>query len=109
MRSDYNIVGREVKEYADHSGTYVVVTIKYGDKKITAECGATWTTETGEDLPSTPVQYDNCHNLPMGSVTLERTGWDRLYYFFRVRQAQRRDRADCEEDRDSIVTKPRTS
>ncbi len=81
MRSDYNIVGREVKEYADHSGTYVMVTIKFGDKKITAECGATWTTETGEDLPSTPVQYDNCHNLPMGSVTLGRTGWDRLYYF----------------------------
>jgi hypothetical protein len=81
LRSEYHIVGREVKEFDDHSGNYVVVTIKYGDKWITAQCGATWTTETGEDLPSTPVLYDHCHDLPMGSVTLERSGWDSLYYF----------------------------
>jgi hypothetical protein len=81
LRSDYDIVGREVKEFDDHSGTYVVVTIKYGDKKITAECGSTWTTETGEDLPSTPVLYDKCRDLPMGSVTLDRTDWNSLYYF----------------------------
>jgi len=81
LRSGYNIVGRELKEFNDHSGKYVVVTINYGDKRITAECGATWTSETGEDLPSTPVLYDKCSDLPMGSVTLERTDWNTLYYF----------------------------
>jgi hypothetical protein len=81
LRSDYDIVGREVKEFEDHSGKYVVLTIKHGDKVIKAECGSTWTSDTGEDLPSTPVQYDNCSNLPVGSVKLERTDWNTLYYF----------------------------
>ncbi|HZS26494.1 MAG TPA: hypothetical protein VFB76_04630 [Candidatus Angelobacter sp.] len=81
LRSNYEIVGREVKEFDDHSGTYIVLTIKHGKRKIIAECGATWTTETGEDLPSTARLQDNCHDLPMGRVTMERTGWDYLYWF----------------------------
>lgn len=81
MRSDFNIVGREVKELTDHSGTYVVVTITHGNKRITAECGSTWTTETGEDLPSIPVMYDRCSTLPMGSVKLDRNDWNELFYF----------------------------
>ena len=81
LRSSYEIIGREVKEYDDHSGKYVELTIRYGDKLITAECGARWTTDTGEDLPSTPVLYDQCSDIPMGSVMLERTDWNQLYYF----------------------------
>jgi hypothetical protein len=57
LRSDYDIVGREMKEFDDHSGKYIMVTIKYGDKRITAECSSTWTSDIGEDLPSTPKQY----------------------------------------------------
>jgi hypothetical protein len=81
LRSDFDIVGREVREYSDHSGTYIVLTIKHGTKRITAECSSTWTTETGEEFPPTPVPYDKCSNLPMGTVKLERTDWDTLYYF----------------------------
>ena len=58
-----------------------MLTIKYGDKWITADCGARWITETGEDLPSTAVLYDQCSDIPMGSVTFERTDWNQLYYF----------------------------
>jgi hypothetical protein len=81
LRSDYNIVAREVKEYDDHSGSYIVLTIKHGKKKITAECATTWITDTGEDMPSTVLPYDKCRELPMGAVKLERTSWDYLYYF----------------------------
>jgi len=81
LRSDYDIVGRESKEYSDHSGQYVVLTIRHGDKLITAKCAATWVTDTGEDLPSTSVMHDNCSDLPMGLVKLERTDWSGLYYF----------------------------
>jgi hypothetical protein len=81
LRSDYDIVGREMKEFDDHSGKYIMVTIKHGDKRITAECSSTWTSDIGEDLPSTPKQYDRCSDLPMGAVKLERTDWNTLYYF----------------------------
>lgn len=81
LRSEYKVLGREVKEYSDHSGNYVVLTIQYGDKRITAECSARWTTDTGEDLPSTPVLYDQCSDVPMGNVTLARTDWNQLFYF----------------------------
>src|SRR5215831_13489972 len=81
LRSEYNIVARDVKEYPDHSGEYVVVTLRYGDKRITAQCGTTWTTETGEDLPTTPLIFDHCSHLPMGPVKLDRTDWSTLYYF----------------------------
>ena len=81
LRSDYDIVGREVKEFNDHSGEYVVLTIKHGDKRITAECGVTWRSTIGEEFPSTPVPYDNCSDLPMGFVKLDRADWTELYYF----------------------------
>ncbi len=82
LRSEYKIVGREVKEFSDHSGEYAVLTIKHRDKTITAECGSVWVSETGEDIPSKPVIYDiKCGDLPMGSVKLERTHWNTLYYF----------------------------
>ena len=58
-----------------------MLTIQYGDKRITAECSARWTTDTGEDLPSTPVLYDQCSDVPMGNVTLARTDWNQLFYF----------------------------
>ncbi len=81
LRSDYDIVGREVKEFNDRSGKYVLLTIKHGDKRITAQCGVTWRSTIGEEFPSTQVPYDNCSDLPMGSVKLERTDWNQLYYF----------------------------
>ena len=81
LRSDYNVIGRELKEFDDHSGSYILITLTHGDKKITAECGSTWTTETGEDLPSTRIPYDQCGDLPMGNVKLDRTDWNDLYYF----------------------------
>ena len=81
LRSDYNIVGREVKEFPDHSGEYAVFIINHGNKRITAECSATWTSETGEDLPSTLTGDLKCSPLPMGPVKLERSDWDTLHYF----------------------------
>jgi hypothetical protein len=81
LRSKYEIVGREAKEFGDHSGWYVVLTIRHGKKRITAECSSTWISQTGEDMPSTMVPYDHCGHLPMGSVELERTDWNNLYYF----------------------------
>jgi hypothetical protein len=80
LRSDFDIVGRVVKEFNDHSGDYVVLTIKHGDKVITTECGMTWRSSIGEEFPSTPA-FDNCADLPMGPVMLERTDWNDLYYF----------------------------
>ena len=81
IRSEFNITSREVKSYADHSGIYVVLTIDHGDRRITAQCSSVWTTDTGEDLPSTPKLNDNCADLPMGKVLLDRMDWDSLYYF----------------------------
>jgi hypothetical protein len=49
--------------------------------RITAQCGVTWRSTIGEEFPSTQVPYDNCSDLPMGSVKLERTDWNELYYF----------------------------
>ena len=83
LRSEYKVVGRELKEYDDYSGKYVMLTIKHGDMLITAECSMKWTTDKGEDLPSTRLDWDDhtCSDVPMGDVMLERAGWDNLYYF----------------------------
>jgi hypothetical protein len=83
LRSEYKVVGREVKEYDNHSGTYVVLTFKHGVMRIRAECHLKNTTDSGEDFPSTPLLYDDhtCSDVPMGDVMLERTNWDALYYF----------------------------
>jgi hypothetical protein len=32
-------------------------------------------------LPSTIVLHDECSDVPMGDVMLERTDWNQLYYF----------------------------
>ena len=31
LRSEYKVVGRELKEYDDYSGKYVMLTIKHGE------------------------------------------------------------------------------
>src|SRR5438094_9357176 len=59
LRSDYEIIQRELKEFDDHSGKYILLTIRHGNKLITAECGVTWRSFIGEEFPSTQVPYDN--------------------------------------------------
>jgi hypothetical protein len=59
VRSTFSVIGREVKQYDDHSGHYIVLTLKNGDKLITAMCGPKWTTNAGEEFPSIPVLYDD--------------------------------------------------
>jgi len=81
LRSTFSVVGREVKQYDDHSGHYIVLTLKHGDKVITATCGPKWTTNSGEEFPSIPVLYDDCSDVPMGDIQLDRTDWNQLYYF----------------------------
>jgi hypothetical protein len=81
LRSEYEIVGRETKEFDDHSGDYLLLTIKHGNETIKAECGVTWRSTTGEEFPSTLAPNNHCNDLPMGFVKLERTDWNTLYYF----------------------------
>jgi hypothetical protein len=77
IRSSYVVLGKT------YGAQKTVLFLQHGDALITANCYGRWTTETGEDLPSTLDQGNNCADIPLGSISLEHIPDHSgvLYYF----------------------------